>query len=158
MTLTYWTDVHLMTDLPDTAIASALAAALRVSPQRVAVASSGSPQVSDAALRPELAALVQREDIRWDAPDTRWPFELRVALNERTPAHPEMILVALAEALGVPILTDFASDDQDTFRVILPTGEALARFADDDADIVYEPGDAERLAPYLPKDAFPLAS
>ena len=59
-----------------------------------------------------------------------------------------MILIALAEALGVPILTDFASDDQDTFRVILPTGEALARFADDDADIVYEPGDAERLAPY----------
>jgi hypothetical protein len=159
MTLGYWTDLHLMATLPDATVASAIATGLDISPFQVVVGPSGSQQVVDAHHRVGLRALVQWENTRWDAPNTRWPIEYRIAVEGGAPPDQEGVQVAIVKALGVPVLTDFVSDDQDTFRLILPTGEALPRVLDDDeGDIVYEPGDAERLAPYLPKDALPLAS
>ncbi|MGC4108483.1 MAG: hypothetical protein QM753_19340 [Thermomicrobiales bacterium] len=154
--MTLWTNLYLIHDLPDDTIAEAVSTVFGVSRSDVSVEAAGEPS----ARSPQGIAII-RDDFRWQLPETRFPIELTIVLpdalavgDRETPWH----LARLARQLDVPFLVSLPTDDQDTSRLAMPNGELLSRSDDNEGDIVYEPGDAERLAPYLPKDALPLAS
>ncbi|HWK79239.1 MAG TPA: hypothetical protein VNP95_00660 [Thermomicrobiales bacterium] len=154
--MTLWTNLYLIHDVPDDVISHALAAAFSLNSDTITVEAPGIHSANAPS-----GIVVIRDDFRWQLPETRFPIELTVVLpdamaigDQETPRY----LSRIARHLDVPFLVSIPSDDQDTSRLALPSGELLPREDDDDGDIVYEPGDAERLAPYLPKDALPLAS
>lgn len=146
--MTYWTDLYLLHDADDQAIAGAVASALGVNPVAVAVAPYGTLEAASVGRRPGVTVLIQRQDLRSFGEGPAWPIELSIGLDGEKPDQELDVIRAIAKAIDTPLIASIDGDGQDTFRVVFPNGTAPARLIDDDDNPILTDADRRRLARY----------
>ncbi|MGI8485217.1 MAG: hypothetical protein ACR2OU_13260 [Thermomicrobiales bacterium] len=150
-----WNNLYLLHDLNDDVIANAVATSFGVPRAQVMV------DAADSRLPvPANAILVVRDDFRKHEPDTIFPVALSIFPPDRLAILPEddaKRLATIARGLDVPFMASIDTDDQDTMRLVMPTGELLERQVED-VDLRFEAGDLDRLASYHVPHLLPIAS
>ena len=144
----YWTDLYLRRDIDDMVIAAAVAAALGESTSAVAIVPYGTPKAKSAGTRPDVAILIQRQDLRRFGDASEWPYELAIGLRDGEPEDSLAALRTIAHELRRPILTDLPDDGQDMYRIVFPNGDALPRLLDDNDEPMLTEADRRQLAAY----------
>lgn len=131
MTL-YWTDLYLASDIPDHALAVAMAAAFGLPPIAVGVSLEGTERGMQIWRRPETQILVQC--MRDEQPGA-FPVGLMVSLKADEVRDPIGKLSTLARQLETAIITDVETPEytDSQWRLVAPDGWSGIVTVDDDA-------------------------
>ncbi|HEU0165584.1 MAG TPA: hypothetical protein VFQ54_11115 [Thermomicrobiales bacterium] len=143
----YWTDLYLHHDASNEQISRAIGDVFRVSPARIAIHPVMSEETDVAWARPDLYALVQRDDfLETEERDPIFPIKLMVIVRQDNPEIDDHeALVSITRALRQPVLSDNGDDGEDVWRLYWPDGTSTPVALDDDGRFDLKGTDLVRL-------------